>query len=90
MKIFYDNTGRVIGQVEGATPEIESEMSMPGLNEMTANQNLRDVLSDPYTSLYHNDLEVRDGEVILKDFGISLSEAPQPLEPSPQDETPQP
>lgn len=36
MKLFYDETGKVVGSFEGATPEIETKVYMPGANEIAA------------------------------------------------------
>lgn len=90
MKLFYNESGEVIGQMEGATPEIEASLGMPGCQEVQAPQVVSQLISDPHISFTHTDLEVKDGEIILKDFGISLSEAPLPETPVPVDETPQP
>ncbi len=90
MKLFYDENGTVVGQIEGATPEIEAMADMPGLNSIRAPRLVRDIVADPFTDMTHNDLAVVGEDVILKDFGISLSEAPQPQTPDLQDESPQP
>lgn len=89
MKLFYSQDGSVVGQVEGANQYIEQAIEMPGLESIPAPTLVSDVINDPYTRIGCSDLVVQEGEIILKDFGISLSEVSQPETPAPQGETPQ-
>ncbi len=51
MKIFYDSEGNIIGHFEGANAEVESKLTIDGMEEVTVPEDVRARIKDPKDSL---------------------------------------
>lgn len=63
MKIFYDDSGKVVGYIQAATAEIESNISMPGASEIKATDEIKKRMEDPNDDLNHELIKVEDNRV---------------------------
>lgn len=65
MKVFYDQDGNIVGQVEGATPEIEAGITMPNTNTIEIDKDLKKRLRSK-EDLTLLDIKVKDNQVVEK------------------------
>ena len=65
MKLFYNEDGVVVGSIEGATPEIEAGIKIPGTQEIQVPQELAERLESPTDSLHPHILRVENDEIIV-------------------------
>ena len=67
MKLFYDENGKVIGSVTGASPEIEAAIKVPDTKEIYVPPELAEKLDSPDDALSPRDLCVENDEIIVPD-----------------------
>lgn len=64
MKIFYDETGAVVGTFEGSTTKVESGVKIPGTKEISTTRELEKALSDNNDPITIYNLRVEGDEIV--------------------------
>lgn len=66
MKVFYNDKGEIKAIIEGATPEIEANMSMPNYSDVVVSEELAKRVNDPKDVAGILTLKVQDSDVVGK------------------------